>query len=94
MGRVSNLRNFEAYKLVDLQSLNILIHSHDKNYKSSRRETFVTTKLIMEKERDRMARRRRGETACNHNSQDRPVSSTDVDVKVPITFQSMLIVRF
>ena len=51
--------------------------------KTNRRETFVTTQLIMEKERDRTARRRRrGETACSHSSQEGPASSTDVEVKV------------
>ena len=44
----------------------------------------MTTKLIMEKERDRVAaRRRKGETGCSHSSQERPTSSADVDVKVP-----------
>ena len=51
--------------------------------KTNRRETFVTTQLIMEKERDRTARRRRrGETACSHSSQEGAASSTDVEVKV------------
>jgi len=37
----------------------------------------------MEKERDRTARRRRrGETACSHSSQEGPASPTDVEVKV------------
>ena len=43
----------------------------------------------MEKERERLARRRKGETACNHTS--RPVSSTDIDVKV---LKSISIVSF
>ena len=49
----------------------------------------------MEKERDRVARRRRkGESACSHNSQEKPTPSADIDVKVPKTVQSMSIVRF
>jgi len=37
----------------------------------------------MEKERDRLAaRRRKGETGCSHSTQERPVSSAEVDVKV------------
>jgi len=75
---------FENVIAVTVMALKLLIPDVPAGLKYRiRRETFVTTQLIMEKERDRTARRRRrGETACSHSSQEGAASSTDVEVKV------------